>query len=128
MRFVHVAAAGIWLGMQVTLLVFVPALRRILPPEQVRDAARRSGRDLAAAGDTALLAVAASGVALSHHEASAGRHPGVVDLKEVLFVAIVALFGSHAAVRGRTSRLAASALMLGCTVAAMVAGSWLAGT
>jgi hypothetical protein len=125
-RFVHLVAAATWLGMQVTLLVLVPALRRRLPPEQVRAVVRGAGRSLAIAGGTALLALAVSGVALGRHEASAAAHPGVVDLKEALLVAIVALLAGHAAVRGRRARIAASALMLALTLAAVLAGAWLA--
>jgi hypothetical protein len=125
-RFVHLAAAATWLGMQVTLLVLVPALRRMLPAEQVRTVVRGAGPSLGIAGGTALAAVAASGVALSRHEASASAHPGVIDLKEALLVAIVALLAGHAAVRGRRARIAASALMLTLTLAAVLAGAWLA--
>jgi hypothetical protein len=125
-RFVHLTAAAVWLGMQVTLLVLVPALRRRLPPEQVRAVVRGAGRSLAIAGGTALAALAASGVALSRHEASASAHPGVVTLKEALLVAIVVLLAGHAAVRGRAARIAASALMLALTLAAVLAGAWLA--
>ena len=125
MRFVHVAGAAIWLGMQVTLLVLVPALRRQLPAEQVRQVVRKAGRSLAIAGGTALLMVAASGVALARHESSAKAHPGVVGLKEGLLVAIVVLLGGHAYVRGRNARIAASALMLVLTLAAILAGAWL---
>src|SRR5436305_12189041 len=41
-RFVHVTAAAVWLGMQTTLLVLVPVLRRMLPGEQVRQVVRRA--------------------------------------------------------------------------------------
>ena len=125
MRFVHVAGAAIWLGMQVTLLVLVPALRRQLPAEQVREVVRKTGRSLAIVGATALLMIAASGVALARHESSAKAHPGVVGLKEGLLVAIVVLLGGHAYVRGRNARIAASALMLVLTLAAILAGAWL---
>ena len=125
MRFVHVAGAAIWLGMQVTLLVLVPALRRQLPAEQVREVVRKTGRSLAIVGATALLMIAASGVALARHESSAKAHPGVVGLKEGLLVAIVILLGGHAYVRGRNARIAASALMLVLTLAAILAGAWL---
>ena len=112
--------------MLVTLAVLVPALRRMLPAEQVRTVVRGAGRSLAIAGGTALAAVAASGVALSRHESSASAHPGVIDLKEALLVAIVALLAGHAAVRGRRARIAASVLMLSLTLAAVLAGAWLA--
>jgi hypothetical protein len=125
-RFVHLTAAATWLGMQVTLLVLVPALRRTLPAEQVRTVVREAGRSLAIAGGTALAALAVSGVALGRHEPSASAHPGVIDLKEALLVAIVALLAGHAAVRGRRARIAASALMLTLTLTAVLAGAWLA--
>jgi len=125
-RFVHLTAAATWLGMQVTLLVLVPALRRTLPADQVRTVVRGAGRSLAIAGGTALAALAASGVSLARHESSASAHPGVIDLKEALLVAIVALLAGHAAVRGRRARIAASALMLTLTLAAVLAGAWLA--
>ncbi len=125
-RFVHLAAAAVWLGMLVTLAVLVPALRRMLPAEQVHTVVRGAGRSLAIAGGAALAAVAASGVALSRHESSASAHPGVIDLKEALLVAIVALLAGHAAVRGRRARIAASVLMLSLTLAAVLAGAWLA--
>ena len=126
MRFVHVAGAAVWLGMQVTLLVLVPALRRQLPADQVREIVRKAGRSLAIVGGIALLMIAASGVALARHESSAKAHPGVVGLKEALLIAIVVLLGGHAYVRGRNARIAASALMLALTLAAILAGAWLA--
>jgi hypothetical protein len=124
-RFVHVTGAAVWLGIQVTLLVLVPAIRRQLPAEQVRDIVRRAGRSLAIVGGTALLMIAASGIALARHESSAKAHPGVVGLKEGLLVAIVVLLSGHAYVRGRNARIAASALILVLTLAAILAGAWL---
>lgn len=124
-RFVHVTGAAVWLGIQVTLLVLVPAMRRQLPAEQVRDIVRRAGRSLAIVGGTALLMIATSGIALARHESSAKAHPGVVGLKEGLLVAIVVLLSGHAYVRGRNVRIAASALILVLTLAAILAGAWL---
>ncbi|HEX5251956.1 MAG TPA: hypothetical protein VFW14_20005 [Gaiellales bacterium] len=124
-RFVHVTGAAIWLGVQVTLLVLVPALRRQLPPEQVREIVRKAGRSLAIVGGTALLMIAASGIALARHESSAKAHPGVVGLKEAILVAMIVLVAGHAYVRGRNARLAASALMLLLTLTAILAGAWL---
>lgn len=125
MRFVHVTGAAVWLGIQVTLLVLVPALRRQLPPDQVREIVRKAGRSLAIVGGTALLMVAASGVALARHESSARAHPGIVGLKEAILIAMIVLLAGHAYVRGRNVRLAASALMLVLTLAAILAGAWL---
>ena len=125
MRFVHVTGAAIWLGVQVTLLVLVPALRRQLPPEQVREIVRKAGRSLAIVGGPALLMIAASGIALARHESSAKAHPGVVGLKEAILVAMIVLVAGHAYVRGRNARLAASALMLLLTLTAILAGAWL---
>ena len=53
-RFLHVAAAAIWLGMQVALFVLVPALRRMLPPERVREVVRAAGMRLAIVAAVAL--------------------------------------------------------------------------
>jgi len=124
-RFVHVTGAAVWLGIQVTLLVLVPAMRRQLSAEHVREIVRRAGRSLAVAGGAALLMLAASGIALARHESSAAAHPGVVEVKEGLLVAIVVLLSGHAYVRGRTARIAASALMLLLTLTAILAGAWL---
>jgi hypothetical protein len=124
-RFVHVTGAAVWLGIQVTLLVLVPALRHQLPAEQVREVVRKAGRGLAVVGGTALLMIAASGIALARHESSAGAHPGVVGLKEGLLVAIVLLLSGHAYVRGAGARKAASGLMLALTLTAILAGAWL---
>jgi hypothetical protein len=124
-RFVHVTGAAVWLGIQVTLLVLVPAMRRQLPAEQVREIVRRAGRSLAVVGGAALLMIAASGIALARHDRSADAHPGVVGLKEGLLIAIVVLLSGHAWVRGRTARIAASALMLMLTLAAILAGAWM---
>jgi uncharacterized membrane protein (DUF441 family) len=125
-RFVHLTAAAIWLGMQVTLLVLVPTLRRTLPPDTVRGTVRRAGPALAITGGLALAALAASGVALGRHDPAAAAHPGVVHLKQGLLIAIVVLLTAHAGVHGRWTRLAASALMLVLTLAAVLAGAWLA--
>ena len=124
-RFVHVTAAAAWLGMQVALFVLVPALRRLLPAEEVRTVVRAAGVRLAVVAAVALPTLLASGIALARHESSAKAHPGVVGLKEAIMVAMVVLLGGHAYVRGRNARLAASALMLALTLAAILAGAWL---
>ena len=61
-RFLHVAAAATWLGMQVSLFVFVPALRRMLPPEHVREVVRAAGMRLAIVAAVALPTIAVTGV------------------------------------------------------------------
>jgi Domain of unknown function (DUF4149) len=124
-RFLHIAAAATWLGMQVALFVLVPALRRMLPPERVREVVRAAGIRLAIVAAVALPTIAVTGVALGRHEAAAAEHPGVVTLKQVLLVAMVVLLAGHGLVPGRRARLAASALMLVFTVAAVYAGAWL---
>jgi uncharacterized membrane protein len=125
-RFAHLVAAGTWLGIQVTLLAVVPALRRTLGAEPTRVAVRAAGRRLAATGLAALAVLAVSGVALGRHEAAAADHAGVVTLKQALLAGMVALLAGHAAVRGRRLRVAASAAMLLSTLAAVYAGAWLA--
>lgn len=125
-RFVHLVAAATWLGLQATLLVLVPAVRRTLGPERSREVIRTAGRGLAVMGAAALSALAVSGVALGRHELSAAAHPGVVHLKQALLAGMVALLAGHALVRGRALRIAASLLMLAGTLAAVYAGAWLA--
>jgi hypothetical protein len=125
-RFLHVAAAGTWLGMQVALFVLVPSLRRMLPPERVRELVRAAGLRLAIVAAIALPTIAVTGVALGRHEEAAAEHPGLVTLKQALLVAIVALLAGHGLVRGRTARVAGSVLMLAFTLSAVYAGAWLA--
>jgi hypothetical protein len=124
-RFLHVAAAAVWLGMQVALFLLVPALRRMLPAEQVRAVVRAAGMRLAIVAGVA-LPIALTGVALGRHEPAAAEHPGVVHLKQAILVAVVAVLLGHGLVPGRRARIAASVLMLVLTLAAVYAGAWLA--
>jgi hypothetical protein len=125
-RFLHVAAAATWLGMQVALFLLVPALRRMLPAERVREIVRAAGIRLAAVAAVALPTIAVTGVALGRHEPAAAEHPGVVHLKQASLVAIVAVLAGHGLVPGRRARIAASVLMLALTLGAVYAGAWLA--
>ena len=125
-RFLHVAAAATWLGMQVALFLLVPALRRMLPAERVREIVRAAGIRLAAVAAVALPTIAVTGVALGRHEPAAADHPGVVHLKQASLVAIVAVLAGHGIVPGRRARIAASVLMLALTLGALYAGAWLA--
>jgi hypothetical protein len=127
-RFLHVAAAATWLGMQVSLFVPPPALRRMLPPERVREVVRAAGVRLAIVAAVALPTIAVTGVALGRHEPAAAEHPGVVTLKQALLVAMVVLLAGHGLVPGPRARIAASILILVFTLAAMYAGTWLAAT
>ena len=47
-----------WLGMQVALFLLVPALRRMLPPERVREVVRAAGMRLAIVAAVALPTIA----------------------------------------------------------------------
>jgi putative copper export protein len=125
-RFLHVTAAATWLGMQVALFVLVPALRRMLPPERVREVVRAAGIRLALVAAVALPTLAVTGVALGRHEPAAAEHPGVVHVKQAALIAIVAVLAGHGVVPGRRARIAASVLMLVLTLAAVYAGAWLA--
>ena len=125
-RFLHVAAAATWLGMQVALFITVPALRRMLPADQVRAVVRAAGMRLASVAGVALPTIAITGVALGRHEPAAAEHPGVVHLKQAILVAVVAVLLGHGLVPGRWARIAASVLMLALTLAAVYAGAWLA--
>jgi hypothetical protein len=119
-RFLHVAAAATWLGMQIALFLLVPALRRMLPP------VRAAGIRLAVVAGVALPTVAVTGVALGRHEPAAAEHPGVVHMKQAALIAIVAVLAGHGVVSGRRARIGASVLMLVVTLAAVYAGAWLA--
>jgi len=125
-RFVHVAAAATWLGMQVALFLLVPALRRLLPADEARRVVRAAGTRLALLAAVALPALLLSGIALGRHEPAAAEHPGVVALKQAILAAMVGLLLAHGLVPGRTLRVAASALMLALTLVAVYAGAWLA--
>jgi hypothetical protein len=125
-RFLHVAAAATWLGMQVALFLLVPALRQMLPPDRVREVVRAAGMRLAIVAAVGLPTIAVTGVALGRHEPAAAEHPGVVTLKQALLVAMVVLLAGHGLVPGRAARIAASILMLAFTLAAVYAGAWLA--
>ncbi|HSD02354.1 MAG TPA: hypothetical protein VLB81_08300 [Gaiellales bacterium] len=125
-RFLHVTAAAVWLGMQVALFLLVPALRRMLPPERVREVVRAAGMRLALVAAVALPTLAVTGVALGRHEPAAAEHPGVVHLKQAVLIAVVALLLGHGLVPGRRARIAASVLMLVLTLTAVYAGAWLA--
>jgi putative copper export protein len=125
-RFLHVTAAATWLGMQVALFVLVPALRRMLPPERVREVVRAAGIRLALVAVVALPTLAVTGVALGRHEPAAAEHPGVVHVKQAALIAVVAVLAGHGVVPGRRARIAASVLMLVLTLAAVYAGAWLA--
>ncbi len=124
-RFVHVTAAATWLGMQAALFLLVPALRRLLPAEEARGVVRAAGKRLALVAAVALPALLLTGVALGRHEPAAAEHPGVVTLKRAMLVAVVALLLGHGLVQGRTLRVTASVLMLGLTLVAVYAGTWL---
>jgi len=67
-RFLHVTAAAVWLGMQVALFLLVPALRRMLPPDRVREVVRAAGIRLALVAAVALPTLAVTGVALGRHD------------------------------------------------------------
>jgi hypothetical protein len=125
-RFLHVTAAAVWLGMQVALFLLVPALRRMLPPERVREVVRAAGMRLALVAAVALPTLAVTGVALGRHEPAAAEHPGVVHFKQAALIAIVAVLAGHGLAPGRRGRIAASVLMLVLTLAAVYAGAWLA--
>lgn len=125
-RFLHVVAAATWLGMQVALFLLVPALRRMLPPDRVREVVRAAGMRLAIVAAVALPTIAVTGVALGRHEPAAAEHPGVVTFKQALLVAMVVVLAGHGIVPGRAARIAASVLMLVLTLAAVYAGAWLA--
>ena len=61
-------------GAQVALFLLVPALRRLLPAEQVRGVVRAAGMRLAIVAGVALPTIAVTGVALGRHEPAREHH------------------------------------------------------
>jgi uncharacterized membrane protein len=123
-RFVHVLSAIAWVGVQLTLFLLFPVLRRRLGAEEFRDVARAAGMRLGIVAGVTLPALLASGLALASHEVSSSER-GWVDAKLVLWVLIVAGFGGHALTASRTRRVWLSAAMLVLSLAAVAIGTHL---
>lgn len=124
MRFLHVTAAAVWVGMQVTLLVLIPHVRRTLSPELSRQIVRSAARRLAITAAVALPTLAVTGIALAGHEVPAS-HRSWVTLKIALLIAIVAVLAGHGIARTPRMRITASALMLIFSLLAVFAGTHL---
>ncbi len=124
-RFLHVTAAAVWVGMQVTLMVLIPHVRRTLGPDVSRQIVRTAARRLVVTAAVALPTLLVTGIALASHEVPAS-HRGWVDLKVAMLVAIVALLAGHGIVRTARLRIAISALMLLFSLTALFAGVHLA--
>jgi putative copper export protein len=67
-RFVHVLSAITWVGVQLTLFMLFPVLRRRLEAEQFRTVARTAGMRLGIVAVITLPALLASGIALASHQ------------------------------------------------------------
>jgi putative copper export protein len=91
--FLHVLAATVWVGGQLTLAGLVPALRRLSP-----DAPRVLARQFSAIAWSAYGALIATGIwnAAAVHATLRGRYGTTLLVK----IAIVALSGVSAAVHG----------------------------
>jgi uncharacterized membrane protein len=123
-RFVHVLSAIAWVGVQLTLFLLFPVLRRRLGAEEFREAARAAGMRLGIVAAVTLPALLASGLALASHEVPSSER-GWVDAKLVLWVLIVAGFGGHALTASRTRRVWLSAAMLVLSLVAVAIGTHL---
>lgn len=123
-RFVHVLSAIAWVGVQLTLFLLFPVLRRRLGAEEFREVARAAGMRLGVVAGVTLPALLASGLALASHEVPSSER-GWVDAKLVLWVLIVAGFGGHALTASRTRRVWLSAAMLVLSLAAVAIGTHL---
>ena len=123
-RFVHVLSAIAWVGVQLTLFLLFPVLRRRLGAEDFRDVARAAGMRLGIVAAVTLPALLASGLALASHEVPSSER-GWVDAKLLLWVLIVAGFGGHALTASRTRRVWLSAAMLALSLAAVAIGTHL---
>jgi len=123
-RFVHVLSAIAWVGVQLTLFMLFPVLRRRLGAEEFREVARAAGMRLGIVAAVTLPALLASGLALASHEVPSSER-GWVDAKLVLWVLIVAGFGGHALTASRTRRVWLSAAMLVLSLVAVAIGTHL---
>jgi len=123
-RFLHVTAAAVWVGMQVTLMVLIPHVRRTMGPDVSRQIIRSAARRLVVTAAVALPILVVTGIALASHEVPTSQRSWV-SLKVALLVAIVALLASHGAVRTARLRIAASVLMLVLSLATVYAGAHL---
>ena len=123
-RFVHVLSAIAWVGVQLTLFMLFPVLRRRLGAEEFREVARAAGMRLGIVAAVTLPALLASGLALASHEVPSSER-GWVDAKLVLWVLIVAGFGGHALTASRMRRVWLSAAMLVLSLVAVAIGTHL---
>jgi uncharacterized membrane protein len=123
-RFVHVLSAIAWVGVQLTLFLLFPVLRRRLGTEEFREVARAAGIRLGIVAAVTLPALLASGLALASHDVPSSER-GWVDAKLVLWVLIVAGFGGHALTASRARRVWLSAAMLVLSLAAVAIGTHL---
>ena len=123
-RFVHVLSAIAWVGVQLTLFLLFPVLRRRLGAEEFREVARAAGLRLGIVAAVTLPALLASGLALASHEVPSSER-GWVDAKLVLWVLIVAGFGGHALTASRMRRVWLSAAMLVLSLVAVAIGTHL---
>ena len=113
-----------WVGVQLTLFMLFPVLRRRLGAEEFREVARAAGMRLGIVAAVTLPALLASGLALGSHEVPSSER-GWVDAKLVLWVLIVAGFGGHALTASRTRRVWLSAAMLVLSLVAVAIGTHL---
>ena len=124
-RFLHLTAAAVWVGLQVALFLFVPMLRRRLGPEATRPLVKDMGRSLGVVAAIALPTLLATGAALAAHEVPSSR-AGLVDAKVGILIAVAALLSGHAIARTPRQRIAASLAMLLLSLAAVAIGAYLA--
>ena len=120
-RFLHVTVAAVWVGMQVTLMVLIPHVRRTVGPDVSRQIVHTAARRLLVTAGVALPTLLLTGIALASHEVPAS-HRGWVDLKVAMLVAIVAVLAGHGIVRTARLRILLSVLMLVFSLTALFAG------
>jgi uncharacterized membrane protein len=123
-RFVHVLSAIAWVGVQLTLFVLFPVLRRQLEAEQFRTVARTAGMRLGIVAVITLPALLASGIALASHQVPESER-GWVTAKLVIWALVLAAFAGHALTASRERRLWLSAAMLALSLAAVAIGTHL---
>jgi putative copper export protein len=126
-RFLHLTAAAAWVGLQLSLFLFVPLLRRRLGADDTRAIVRDIGKRLGLVAAVALPTLLATGAALAAHEVP-GSRTGLVDTKVAILIAVGVLLAGHGFARSPRQRIAASAAMLVLSLAAVAIGAYLTET
>jgi uncharacterized membrane protein len=123
-RFLHVLSAIAWVGVQLTLFMLFPVLRRRLAPDEFRSVARAAGMRLGVIAAATLPTLLVTGLALASREVPRSER-GWVIVKLVIWGLVLGAFAMHALTASRTRRVWVSAAMLVLSLGAVAIGAHL---